>query len=213
MTHPRVRAYRPSDAAAIRRICCETAFYGRSIPPAFSDPTFIADALVGYYLTWEPTTTWVADADGQVVGYLTGCLETRRYERLFLRRVVPRLVWRALACGHWRRGALWQLAVAGCRSAHRWARHRPAVLATYPAHCHLNVDAAFRHVGAGAELLKTFLAHLRSLGVAGVHIVTATEPGRAFFATEGFMPLATYEAPAVLGVPPRLVWVMGKRLT
>jgi ribosomal protein S18 acetylase RimI-like enzyme len=46
------------------------------------------------------------------------------------------------------------------------------LLQRFPAHLHINVAAAVRDAGVGSRLIQTFLAHLRSRGAPGVHLVT-----------------------------------------
>ena len=50
----------------------------------------------------------------------------------------------------------------------------PVDLTQYPAHLHINVDAAWRGAGAGRRLMEAYLAQLLSLGVPGVHLRTTS---------------------------------------
>lgn len=47
-----------------------------------------------------------------------------------------------------------------------------ALSARYPAHLHVNLDAAWRGRGIGARLVDAFAAMAREAGAAGVHVVT-----------------------------------------
>jgi GNAT superfamily N-acetyltransferase len=44
--------------------------------------------------------------------------------------------------------------------------------ARYPAHLHINLDAAFRGAGLGSRLIAAFVEMAAAAGVAGVHVVT-----------------------------------------
>ena len=61
------------------------------------------------------------------------------------------------------------------------------LLPRFPAHLHINVASDVREAGVGSQLMQTFLAHVRSCGVPGVHLVTG-EGNRniAFYRRNGF---------------------------
>ncbi len=70
-----VRPYARADRETVRRICCDTAFLGRPIDPIFRDRDLFADLMTAPYLDYEPEWAWVAEADGQIVGYLLGSVD------------------------------------------------------------------------------------------------------------------------------------------
>ena len=184
----RVRRYGPHDRTAVREICCDTADHGEPVEHFFPDRSVFADVLTRYYTDFAPATTWVAEQDGRVVGYLTGCLDTRRYLRVMALRIVPAAVWLAL----WH-GSLW----------HRFVRlnlrfsssERQALVAEYPAHFHLNLRTGFRGHGTGRQLLEQFLEQARQAGSAGIQagVSEANAAGRKFFERAGFVVLAREE--------------------
>lgn len=60
----------------------------------------------------------------------------------------------------------------------------------FPAHLHINLDAAWRSRGIGAQLVETFAEHAAALGAPGVHIVTGAGARNArFYERCGFAPL------------------------
>jgi GNAT superfamily N-acetyltransferase len=62
--------------------------------------------------------------------------------------------------------------------------------ALYPAHLHINLDAAWQSQGIGAMLIETFAAHARARRARGLHIVTgAGMRNVGFYARCGFEPL------------------------
>jgi len=207
-----VRRYRPEDAEAVRRISCETALYGQSMDALFQGRPLISEALIGYYSEFEPEALFVAESQGRVIGYLTGCLDSRRFEAFFARHILLRLLWISLREGYWHRPAFWKIAGAAVSAAGRWSKIRDEVLARYPAHCHLNLDAAFRQAGTGSTLLEVFFHYMAEHKVRGIHIVSATEGGKSFFTKNSFSVLARYAAPHLPGSPHHETWVMGKEL-
>ncbi len=211
MTPPQIRPYQPSDEETLRRICCDTALYGQPIDPLFSDRRLVGDYLLGYYTRFEPESIFVAEMDGRIVGYLTGCEDTRRFERLFARRLAPKLLLGFMKRGHWLRARIWRLFYAIIQSERRWANLQHSAAAPYPAHCHVNLDPGFRQAGTGSALLTAFLNHLCVHRISGIHIVTGTDAGKAFFAKSGFNLLAKHPSPKLPGLLEQPeVWVMGK---
>jgi len=62
--------------------------------------------------------------------------------------------------------------------------------ARYPAHLHVNLDAAWRSQGIGARLVERFACHAARRGVPGVHIVTGAGVRNVkFYERAGFVPL------------------------
>src|SRR5258705_3923653 len=97
-----VRPYQPADRAALRAIACNTADSGNPVERFFPDREVFADMLTRYYTDIAPEATWIAEDAGQVVGYLTGCFDTRRYLRAMAFRIAPAALLKALT-----HGALW----------------------------------------------------------------------------------------------------------
>ena len=74
-----IRPYSHGDRESIRHICCETGFSGDPVDLLFQDRDVFADFLTRYYTDWEPESTFILEDDGQVVGYLTGCLRYKYF--------------------------------------------------------------------------------------------------------------------------------------
>ena len=204
MAPPTIRLYRPADRPAVRAIACETAERGEPVERFFPDREVFADLLTMYYTDWEPDALWVAEQDSRVMGYLTGCLDTRRYHRVMAARIIPRAAWLGL-----RRGALlhretWRLAQAGLVT---WRlgglAHVP--LDAYPAHLHCNIAPGFRDRQAGTGLVTQFLTQVADARLPGVHAAVRGDNARAcrFFERLGF---------AMVGRA-RVAWPAGRTLT
>jgi len=166
-----IRHYQLADRGALHRIAGDTAFLGQPIETYLDDRQHFLDLFVAYYTDHEPAHVWVAEADGQVVGYLTGCPDTIRHRRILLRRILPRVPLHLLR-GRYRVGRrtyryIIRLALASLRGEFPQADH-----ALYPAHLHINVAADWRGRGLGRRLMSVYLAQLREETVAGVHLET-----------------------------------------
>ena len=183
-----IRPYVPADRAAVRTLSCDTADGGAPVERFFPDREVVADLLTRYYTDHEPAATWVAAAGGQVAGYLTGCLDTNRFNRLMVRRILPGIAAKALWRGTLLRPQAFRFIVLNLPL---WLRQAgpPAVdPGRYPAHFHINLAPAFRARGTGAALVAVFLERLRQAGVPGVQVSVREDNarGRAFFERLGF---------------------------
>ncbi len=189
-----VRPYRATDRLAIRTIACDTAFRGRPIDPLFPDREIVADILTTYYTEYEPRAIWVAESEGRVVGYLTGCLDSRRYRNIMAWQILPSTLLRAIGRGALFRRETWRL----CQSAFLTWRHggfeRRIPLERYPAHLHINVRDGFRGRAVGRELVERFLEQVRAAHLKGVHAAVSRENPRArrFFERLGFRVLSRH---------------------
>jgi GNAT superfamily N-acetyltransferase len=203
------RAATGQDWEAIRSLCCRTGNGGEAIAPA-RWPLF-AELWIGPYQRIVPEWTYVAEADGRVVGYLTGCPDTAAFRRARRLRVTRPL---QVAIAHrryaWNADARRVVALAlrlrrGAES--RLDATRPGGDPhSYPAHLHMNVEAGYRGRGIGAALIERYTRDLRAAGVPGVHLFCGEAP-RRFYARQGFTDLAASEVS-----PGRWVYRLGRRL-
>jgi ribosomal protein S18 acetylase RimI-like enzyme len=168
-----IRPYQPVDRQAVLRIGADTAFFGAPIEAYMEDRNAFLDAFYVYYTDLEPEHTWVACADGEVVGFLTGCVDTRIHNWKLLRVIIPRLT------GNLLRGKYH----FGKRSVHYFGgllggllrREFTRVdLETYPAHLHINVESAWRGYKLGQRLMEAYLGQLLELGITGVYLDTTS---------------------------------------
>lgn len=168
-----IRPYQPVDRQAVLRIGADTAFFGAPIEAYMEDRNAFLDAFYAYYTDLEPKHTWVACADGEVVGFLTGCVDTRIHNGKLLRVIIPRLT------GNLLRGKYH----FGKRSVHYFGGLLGGLLRreftridleTYPAHLHINVESAWRGYKLGQRLMEAYLGQLRALGITGVYLDTTS---------------------------------------
>jgi ribosomal protein S18 acetylase RimI-like enzyme len=182
-----IRPYRPQDRAQVREIACDTADRGEPVERLFHDRRTVADVLTCYYSDYEPESLWVAQSGPMVAGYLSGCLNTRRYDRVMLRVILPQAMIGALARGALFRRETWRLVAGFVRTG--LAGGRPRIdRDKYPAHLHINLRPDFRGRGIGAQLVERFRQQVRQAGGQGIHLMTLgdNEAGRKFFEAVGF---------------------------
>jgi len=183
-----VRPYRSSDRFAVRRICGDTADRGAPVENFFPDRELVADLITAYYTDYEPERTWIAECDGQTVGYLTGGLDLSRWWRVTLRQIAPSAMARSVGRGVLWKAQTWRFLWTALRM---WRRHPSVSLEKYPAHVHVNVRAEFRGHQVGWQLMTLFLEQVKSSGLSGVHANVRADNagGRRFFERMGFLPL------------------------
>jgi ribosomal protein S18 acetylase RimI-like enzyme len=191
MMAPQIRPYQPRDRAGLRQICCDTADAGQPVERFFPDRVVFGDLLTNYYTEYEPQSTFIADNDGEVVGYLAGCLDTTRFKQVMAWRVVPPVLVKAVF-----RGTLWHPQTVRLLRPNlpMWLKggyRDSASLDGYPAHLHVNVREGFRGQHLGQRLVETFCERARAAGVQGVHAGVSAENPRSchFFEEQGFVEL------------------------
>ena len=103
-----IRPFQPGDKPAVRRIFFETADAGRPGQQLLPDPDLAMDFWTLYYTDFEPESLWVAETEGQVSGYLMGCVSDRLFIRKMVVAVVPAILWRGLKRGSFFKIWLWK---------------------------------------------------------------------------------------------------------
>lgn len=193
------RPYEPADRAAVRHICNETGHLGDPIDPYFSDREVFADLHSLYYTDVETDSSFVIEEDGQVIGYLLGCLDSRRYRAWTKSHLEPRILRRALT-----RGVLIRPGTARLvwRFAGDWLREKPHfgdAGEDYPAHLHINLLPAGRRRGFGRLLMENYFELLQMNDLPGVFLETTAENTNAvaFFGSRGFVEDEKFLAPGV----------------
>lgn len=193
-SRPNIRRYIPADRESVRRISCDTADLGRPIESIFRDRRVLADLLTSYYTDYTGRSCWVAEADGRVIGYLTGCLNTRHFFWVMAVRITPLILLESLLRGSFfsRQGRhLLSLAV---KSLMMGGFFRRIPLNEYPAHLHIDILPEFRRKQIGSQLIEKFFDQCRVSGIPGVHLSTRDDnkAGRDFFKSIGFKEMGSY---------------------
>jgi ribosomal protein S18 acetylase RimI-like enzyme len=166
-----IRRYQPSDRSAVRHLAGDTAHFGEPIERFFDAREVFLDAFANFYTDVSHNYLWVAHEDGELIGYLMGCPDTRDYDAWF-RSNVKRVAWRAATLRY--RGVFTRKSLTYIR---RYMRLRlPYVdLSPYPAHLHINTRADRRGTGVGTALMRVYLDQLRGENIPGVHLETSSE--------------------------------------
>jgi ribosomal protein S18 acetylase RimI-like enzyme len=180
-----IRPYGSADREAVREIVFSTGFLGEPADWYWRDAKSFADVWSGYYTDREPESAFVAVDGGAVLGYLLGCVDTRRAPSP--RAAILRQLWRRkLLVRPGTAGFFWRSIGDALRDPHvpSGALDDPR----FPAHLHIDLLPAARGRGAGRGLVEAWLDRLRALGSPGCHLGTLAENTSAirFFERMGF---------------------------
>ena len=189
-----IRPYERRDRVSVRAIACETADRGHPAQDYLEEHEVLADFLTRYYTDYEPQTIWVAESQGAVIGYLTGCLDSRRYRRIMGWRVVPQVGMKAIAHGVLGSRQTVRLLQAAITTWRAGGFRRQVPLKRYPAHFHINIRESFRGRAVGPQLLARFIEHVQSAGLGGLHAAVREDNRLAcrFFERMGFTVLSRH---------------------
>lgn len=166
-----LRLYQPRDRSAVWQIAGDSAHFGEPIERFFDARELFLDAFAAYYTDAAGDHLWVAEGDdGDVLGYLMGCPDTRAYQR-WASAHLRRVAWRALTLRY--RGVFTRKSL-GYIWRYACLRVPYLDLSPYPAHLHINTRADVRGQGIGRALMTAYLAQLRAEGIKGVHLETSS---------------------------------------
>ncbi len=162
---------------------------GAQIAGQWRDAESFADVFSAYYTDAEPESAQVVERDGEVGGYLLGCIDSGRAWSQ-ARVVAAHIVRRGIAFRPGTAGMVWRMARDAALDTLRRERLRDFDDPRYPAHFHIDLLPAFRGQGVGRELAQRFLDDVQSRRVPGCHVRTfvENEPAVAFFRAQGFVP-------------------------
>lgn len=162
-----IRPVQLTDQAVVGDIAYATGFFGGSAARYFPAQTLFKALWVGPYFHGAGFAGFVAEVDGQVVGYVLGSPDWSLYR--------PGL-WRAIPAALASRSSLPDvLASLPYLMRATWWRATHADPHLYPAHLHLNLLPEARGHYLGERLLRAHLTTLAGAGVPGVQFSTTTE--------------------------------------
>ena len=186
-----IRPYGPTDRNAVRQICCDTADRGDPVENFYPDREVFADLLTAYYTDFEPESTWVAEAGGEVVGYVSGCLKPARYARIMACVVGPRTILRALVRGNIGKPLARLFVRSNFRCWVRYGLSKGIDHRAYPGHLHVNLRAGYRGRRVGPRLVASFCDYAAASHVRGItaNVRDDNAPAKRMFEKLGFTAL------------------------
>jgi len=155
----RIRPYAPADRARVRHICFVTGYIGEPVEWQWRDAESFANIFTGYYTDAEPESALVAEIDGEVRGYLLGCVDSSRPGT----RGPSSAARSPAAASSSVRHSPVRLALPGRR--HRRCRPQAPSAGSvlrprWPAHLHIDLLRDARGRGVGAALMRRWIDRL-----------------------------------------------------
>lgn len=186
-----IRPYEQTDRGAVRKVCYLTGFMGEPVDWMWRDEESFSDMFTGYWTDREPEHALVAELDGEVVGYLLGCMDSRRVWNAGKLLAHHGFV-RGIAFRPGTSGVFWRMIADGIGDSLRHRLPPPTYYdERWPAHLHIDLLPVCRHHGVGSALVARWFDTLTTAGVPGCHLQTMAENTRAiaFFEKMGFTKL------------------------
>ena len=181
-----IRSYKREDRGSIRRISCETAFLEEDSKKIFGDDEILADALTRYFTDYEPESCFVADDGGRVIGYIIGSKDVRLARRVFIIKLLPSLIVKAIKRAIFFNKSVVRFLYYGLISFLKGEFFTPDLSRKYPGTLHINIESDYRGKKIGRKLIEAYLASIRREGVRGVHFGTISKEAKNFFVHCGF---------------------------
>jgi GNAT superfamily N-acetyltransferase len=185
----------PAEWRAIAALCCRTGNDGGEIDR--SRWNFFPRVWVEPYEKLYPAWSYVAVAGNVIVGYLTGCPDTAAFARpKYWRVTLPLLMDIARGRYPYSTNPDARAFVRHFWRVEKWPEQEfPSALQAiikreYPAHLHMNVEAADRRTGIGSRLIERYVVNLHAAGVRGVHLQCGGSP-LEFYRRHGFHTLGS----------------------
>ncbi|MDD5561593.1 MAG: GNAT family N-acetyltransferase [Candidatus Omnitrophica bacterium] len=181
-----IRKFKKDDKEQVRSISHDTAFMGQPATLFFEGRKVICDALSLYYTDYEPESSFIAEVNSKVVGYLIGTKNKAAAENIFKNKIMPGLFREALKSGVFlnKKNIVF---ILNCLSAFlKGDLSDPDFTKEYPATFHINLMKEFRGQNIGTALIGAYLGYLKEEAVPGVHLATLSQAGADFFSKQSF---------------------------
>lgn len=185
----RIRTFQEQDRPAVRQLALR-AGQGSPTESLWGHPESEAQIYLDPYMDREPESFFLAESDGELLGYLTGCADTDAFpsedQRIADAIRAHRLILRRRPVQFFARSAFDAASAALRRAPTAGEIHDPR----WPSHLHINVVPEARGTGAADALMDQWFERLRSVGSPGCYLQTLVENTRAvrFFERMGFTP-------------------------
>jgi len=189
MNKTNIRPYKAEDRALLRKLCCDVADRGGPIEAFFPDREVAGDMLTKYFTDYESQSTFVAESDGQLIGYINGCMDNRRYGLVMFWLLIPALLIKSFKRGLFFRPEIHQLLRGVLKNWRRIFVWRKKSFHSHQGHMHIGIAGDHRGKNVGRNLVKALIEYAQGLGIvelaASVH--ESNKSATSFFEAQGFV--------------------------
>jgi len=186
---PIIRKYRTEDRRSVRDLAFDTALMGESGGAYFDDKEVFSDFLTAYFTDYEPGSSFVAEDNGQVVGYIIGARDIKAMNKVFMSRILPLILLKAILRFSLFKPKNAAFVFQAALSFFRGEFSLPDLYKSYPATLHINIKKGYRRGKIGAGLIASYTEYLAKEGIRAVHLVTMSDEAASFFKSQGFSEL------------------------
>ncbi len=179
-----IRSYETKDKIQVQKICVATGFGSGDMDKTQRD--VLLSAFCNYYIEEEPQHCFVAETDGQVIGYILCAADSfiwaNRFRENYIAKSDNEYV-KAVCAG---------------------SMGMPLKYGSdYPAHLHIDILPQYQRMGIGVKLVDTLTTHLKENHVKGVMLSVAAdnEKGQRFYEKYGFHVLEKQTYEIAMGYP------------
>jgi len=185
---PIIRPATKADEAALSNICLLTADAGKSAKDLHTDPALPGLIYSLPYVNLESTWSFVLDNDGEVVGYVLGAFDTRKFEESAEMKWWPSLRARYGPLLHDPNAELTAADKKYIKTIMAFPRAGDAEIAFAHAHLHINLLPSHQRQGWGRRLIGRAVEHLKENDVHSVWLGMDTRNTEAatFYRRLGF---------------------------
>jgi ribosomal protein S18 acetylase RimI-like enzyme len=191
-----IRRATEADVDDLYEICLRTGDAGEDASAVLTDRRLLGELFVAPYAALEPELTFVAVDDDGVAGYVVGTADTRGFEARQEAEWFP-----ALRARHPKGSGVGfdALLVA---LIHDPVHATDDVVATHPAHLHIDLLPRAQGRGIGSRLMATMHSAVAARGAGGLHLGVNQRNTRAlgFYRHLGYAPLHEDPVTATLGI-------------
>ncbi|MHA2247839.1 MAG: GNAT family N-acetyltransferase [Candidatus Hodarchaeales archaeon] len=208
-----IRNYQPEDRNHIINICCRTGYMGEESSGHFDDPYLFGLLFCLYYVDYEPENCFVAvdEEHNQVIGYILSTLDSKKQEKQFRKKMIPKIIRRSFLYTIWRHHRTFRVFWHFRRVFQKDSGliDEQTLLTLYPAHLHIDILPQYHRQGIGTKLMEKLETHFKIQKVKGVHLGTGERNTRAilFYKKLGFSMI--YKGPSGYGMWPDASEVRG----
>lgn len=153
-----IKKFEKKHRDAVRKLFAETTFMGLPLEKGFCDIEIYTDIETKYYTDYEPESSFVAMQDEKFAGYLLGCKNPQKHERLqpFI-SLVPAIkgAYRFLS------GKYDEKTKQMIKWFFKEGYQQIPAVPPKAAHFHINLEKECRIQGTGSKLVKSFEFELK----------------------------------------------------
>ena len=172
-----IRPFHPSDLPALYHICLRTGKSGEDASTLFDRPELIGQVYVAPYTFHDPALCFVLTGAGKPIGYILGTRDSQAFFAWCEQQWFP-ILRQQFPLDSNRGSCLQQRIIERIHAGHQVDPD----FTLYPAHLHIDILPEGQGCGNGRKLMHCFLAKLRELKVAGLHLqVGKSNPGAIKF--------------------------------